>query len=108
MIGAGCYANSHCAMSCTGDGEVIITNVVAHKAAMLMELKGMSLQEACDFVINNTDNPIAGDVGMISVNKQGEVVFSFNCDRMHRASIDRRGELFVDIYQPGSMLRPGK
>lgn len=108
MIGAGCYANSHCAMSCTGDGEVIITNVVAHKAAMLMELKGMSLQEACDFVINNTDNPIAGDVGIISVNKQGEVVFSFNCDRMHRASIDRRGELFVDIYQPGSMLRPGK
>ena len=99
MIGAGCYANSNCAASCTGDGEVIITNVVAHKVALLMELKGLSLQEACDFVINNPDQPIAGDVGIISLNKQGEVVFAFNCDRMHRASIDRRGEIFVDIYK---------
>ncbi len=105
MIGAGCYANSNCASSCTGDGEVIITNVVAHKVALLMELKGLSLQEACDFVINNKDQPIAGDVGIMSLNKQGEVVFSFNCDRMHRASIDRSGKLVVDIYHTDSSLK---
>lgn len=105
MIGAGCYANSVCASSCTGDGEVIITNVIAHKVALLMELKGMTLQEACEFTINNPDQSIAGDVGMVSLNKYGEVMFSFNCDRMHRASIDRTGKLFADIYQPGSLLR---
>nr|WP_294862299.1 isoaspartyl peptidase/L-asparaginase [uncultured Fluviicola sp.] len=105
MIGAGCYADSQCALSCTGDGEVIITNVIAHKVALLMELKGMTLREACDYTINNPDQPIAGDVGIISVNRSGEIAFSFNCDRMHRASINNTGELFVDIYQQGSMLR---
>lgn len=108
MIGAGCYANSLCASSCTGDGEVIIINVIAHKVAMLMELKGMSLREACDSVVNNTEQPIAGDVGIISLNKQGEVAFSFNCDRMHRAGIDHTGKFTLDIYQEDSMLRPEK
>lgn len=105
MIGAGCYANSICASSCTGDGEVIITNVIAHKVALLMELKGMTLQEACDFTVNNPDQSIAGDVGIVSLNKYGEVAFAFNCDRMHRASIDRTGKLFADIYQIGSLLK---
>ncbi|TSJ42078.1 isoaspartyl peptidase/L-asparaginase family protein [Fluviicola chungangensis] len=106
MIGAGCYANAHCACSCTGDGELIIINVIAHRVADLLELKGMPLQEACDQVICNIDNPINGDVGMISVDIHGNVAFSFNCDRMHRAKIDHTGELVVDIYQPDSLLRP--
>lgn len=105
MIGAGCYADSNCASSCTGDGEVIITNVIAHKVALLMELKGMTLQAACDYTINNPDQPIIGDVGIVSANRYGEIAFSFNCDRMHRASIDRTGKLFVDIYQEGSLLK---
>lgn len=105
MIGAGCYANSFVASSCTGDGEVIITNVIAHKVSLLMELKGMSLEEACNYVINNPEKLIGGDVGIVSINKEGEIAFSFNCDRMHRASIAPSGELFVDIYQPGSLLR---
>lgn len=105
MIGAGCYANSNCASSCTGDGEVIITNVVAHKVAALMELKGMTLQQACDFVINNEENPLVGEIGIVSVDASGEVAFSFNCDRMHRASVDHEGKLFVDIYQSDSLLK---
>ena len=106
MIGAGCYANSHCASSCTGDGELIIINVIAHRVALLMELKGMPLQGACDHVIRNIENPINGDVGMISVDANGNVGFSFNCDRMHRAGIDHTGKLILDIYQEDSMLRP--
>lgn len=98
MIGAGCYANSWCASSCTGDGEVIIKHVVAHKVAMLMELKGLTLQAACDQTVANADLPLEGDVGIISVTKSGDVAFSFNCDRMHRASIDQAGKLTVGIY----------
>ncbi|MNJ86394.1 Isoaspartyl peptidase precursor [compost metagenome] len=108
MIGAGCYANADGASSCTGDGELIITNVIAHKVAMLQELKGISVQEACDQVIRNAENPINGDVGIISVDKKGTIAFSFNCDRMHRASIDHTGHMVVDIYQPDSLLRPDK
>ncbi|MES2557505.1 MAG: isoaspartyl peptidase/L-asparaginase [Bacteroidota bacterium] len=98
MIGAGCYANLHCASSCTGDGEVIITHLIAHKVALLMELKGMTLQSACDYIVDNADYPLPGDVGIVSVNQAGEVAFSFNCDRMHRASIDQSGKLMVNIY----------
>jgi beta-aspartyl-peptidase (threonine type) len=105
MIGAGCYANSDCASSCTGDGEVIITNVVAHKVALLTELKGLSLQEACDQVVRNVENPINGDIGIISVDKRGNIAFSFNCDRMHRASVDHTGRLIVDIYHADSSLK---
>ena len=105
MIGAGCYADDVCASSCTGDGEVIMTNVIAHKVALLMELTEMTLKEACDFIVNNTERVIQGDVGVISVDRNGNVAFSFNCDRMHRASIDHTGELIVEIYHSGSILR---
>jgi len=105
MIGAGCFADDVCASSCTGDGEVIITNVVAHKVALLVELTEMSLQEACDFIVNNTERIIPGDVGVVSVDRNGNVAFSFNCDRMHRASIDESGELYVEIYHTTSILK---
>jgi len=105
MIGAGCYANAECAASCTGDGEVIMTNLVAHKVALLMELKNIGLQEACDYTVNNAEKKIPGDVGIVSISKNGEIAFSFNCDRMHRASIDQSGELFLDIYHSNSILK---
>jgi beta-aspartyl-peptidase (threonine type) len=105
MIGAGCYANARMAASCTGDGELIIINVIAHQVAALLEFKQLSLQEACDHVIRNIENPINGEVGMISVNKLGHIAFSFNCDRMHRAGIDSEGNMTVAIYQEGSLLK---
>ncbi len=105
MIGAGCYANAQMAASCTGDGELIIINVIAHQVAALLEFKQLSLQEACDHVIRNIENPINGEVGMISVNKLGHIAFSFNCDRMHRAGIDSEGNMTVAIYQEGSLLK---
>ncbi len=105
MIGAGCYANARMAASCTGDGELIIINVIAHQVAALLEFKQLSLQEACDRVIRNIENPINGEVGMISVNKLGHIAFSFNCDRMHRAGIDSEGNMTVAIYQEGSLLK---
>lgn len=105
MIGAGCYANARMAASCTGDGELIIINVIAHQVAALLEFKQLSLQEACDHVIRNIENPINGEVGMISVNKLGHIAFSFNCDRMHRAGIDSEGKMTVAIYQEGSLLK---
>lgn len=98
LVGAGCYANELSASSCTGEGELIITSVIAHKVAMLMELKNMRVQEACDYVIRNMENPIPGDVGIISVDNKGRIAFSFNCQRMHRASIDTSGKMVVEVY----------
>ncbi len=48
MIGAGNYANNKtCAVSCTGSGEYFIRGVVAYDVSCLMELKALSLKEAC-------------------------------------------------------------
>jgi L-asparaginase / beta-aspartyl-peptidase len=100
IIGAGCYANNeNVAVSCTGEGELIITGTVAHKIAMLVELKQYSIQAACDFVVRNLEKPFLGDLGVISVDRNGDLGIAFNSERMHRAWIDRNGNLEVKIYQ---------
>src|SRR5436190_15866151 len=53
LIGAGCYANNQsCAISGTGDGEFLISGVIAHSIAFCKELTECTLQEACDYVIH--------------------------------------------------------
>lgn len=86
VIGAGNYANnSSCAVSGTGDGELLIINVIAHSIAFYMELKNCSLQDACDYVIHQRNNNAEGDIGVIAVDAKGNLGISFNSERMHRA-----------------------
>jgi beta-aspartyl-peptidase (threonine type) len=98
LIGAGCYANNQtCAVSGTGDGEILIQNVAAHSAAMLIELCNYSPLQACDLVINER-NQLTGDIGLIAVNQQGEIGISFNSERMHRAWTIGSDPVWVKIY----------
>jgi beta-aspartyl-peptidase (threonine type) len=100
IIGGGCYANNNtCAISATGDGEFIITGVVAHSISMLVELKHISLQEACDEVINKRNSNSGADMGVVSVDAQGHIGIAFNCERMHRAWVDAEGNVGVKIYK---------
>jgi beta-aspartyl-peptidase (threonine type) len=100
IIGAGCYANNQsCAISATGDGEYIITAVVAASISLYMELTGKNLQEACDYVIHERNKDTPGDMGVISIDRNGELGITFNCERMHRAWIDKDGKLSVKIYR---------
>lgn len=98
VIGSGCYAdNKSCAISGTGEGEFLITGVIAHTIAMYVELGKMTLQEACDYVIHKRNNYHKGGIGVISVSPQGEIGISFNTPIMKRAFIDATGILQVDI-----------
>jgi beta-aspartyl-peptidase (threonine type) len=100
IIGAGCYANNKtCAISATGDGEYIITGVIANTISLYTELAGKNLQEACDYVILERNKDTKGDMGVISVNTNGEIAMSFNCDRMHRAWIDAEGNMDAKVYR---------
>ncbi|MBV9963105.1 MAG: isoaspartyl peptidase/L-asparaginase, partial [Parafilimonas sp.] len=68
MIGAGCYANNKtCAVSGTGDGELLINHVIAHSISSVIEYCNYSLQQACDYIIKEKNKNINGDVGVISV-----------------------------------------
>lgn len=98
LIGAGCYANNQtCAVSGTGDGEILIRNVTSHSLSMLIEFGGYSLQEACDMVVHQR-NKLLGDVGLIAVDRNGEIGIAFNSQRMHRAWVVNGQPSQVRIY----------
>jgi beta-aspartyl-peptidase (threonine type) len=100
IIGGGCFArNDTCAVSSTGDGEFIITSVVAHTVSMCTEYMDGSLQQICDYVIHERNGDTEGDMGIIAVSKKGEIGLSFNSARMHRAWIDAKGNTGVMIYE---------
>ena len=100
IIGAGTYANNEtCAISCTGHGEFFIRSVVAYDISCLMEYKGLSLKEACDFVVMDKLVKIGGEGGLIAIDKNGNIEMPFNSEGMYRAKKSEDGELFIKIYK---------
>jgi L-asparaginase / beta-aspartyl-peptidase len=99
MIGAGTYANNEtCAVSTTGEGELHIQYVSAFHISALMEYKGLSLKEACSFLIREKCKNINGDMGLIAVDTEGNLVAEFNTPRMHRAMKSSSQNLIVEVY----------
>jgi beta-aspartyl-peptidase (threonine type) len=99
IIGGGTYANNKtCAVSGTGDGEFLINGVIAHSIASVIEYTQSTLQEACDLVIHEKNKHVEGDIGVISVNANGDIGISFNSERMHRAWMSTDVPLQVKIY----------
>jgi len=100
IIGAGTYANNRtCAVSATGTGEFFIRAVVAHDISALMEYKGLSVQEAADEVVQNKLVKLGGDGGVVAMDHDGNVAFSFNTSGMYRGWIDEDGKVTVEIYK---------
>ena len=100
VIGSGCYANNFCAVSTTGDGEYMIQYVASFHVAALMEYKGLSLAEACRFLVHEKCKDIDGDMGLIAINSMGDIWVEFNSERMHRGWRSTNEELKTFIY-PG-------
>ena len=99
MVGAGTYANNNtCAASATGDGEVNILNTVAFHLSAIVEYSKMPLQKAATYLVNEKCKDVEGDIGLIAINKNAEVAFAFNSERMHRGwkTSDAAGE--PEIY----------
>lgn len=99
VIGGGCYANNQtCAVSGTGEGEYLITGVIAHSISMMIE-QGMSLQEACDYVLFIRNKNVKADIGVISVDFQGNIGMAFNSQIMKRAWMSSSEDLQVKIFE---------
>jgi beta-aspartyl-peptidase (threonine type) len=100
LIGAGCYANNNtCAVSGTGDGEFLISGVIAHSISAAMEYAHCTVQEACDLIIHKKNKDTEGDIGVISVDAKGNFGISFNSERMHRAWMSSNEKLQVKIFK---------
>jgi beta-aspartyl-peptidase (threonine type) len=100
IIGAGTYANNEtCAISCTGHGEFFIRAVVAYDISCLMQYKGLTLAEACQFVVNDKLVKMGGEGGLIAIDAQGNIQLPFNSDGMYRAWSHADGLVQTAIYK---------
>ena len=99
VVGAGTYANNAtCAISCTGHGEYFLRAAVAHDISCLIEYKGLSLNEACDFVIKDKLKKMGGEGGLIAINALGDSCFSYNSTGMNRGMRNSEGQEIVAFY----------
>ena len=89
IIGAGTWADTSVAVSCTGVGEAFIRTVAAHSVAV--HHQHTSLEEAADRVLNDVA-PFGGRGGLIAVNAEGRVVLPFQTMLMYRG-----------LYQDGTV-----
>jgi beta-aspartyl-peptidase (threonine type) len=100
VLGGGTYAsNDSCAVSCTGDGEVIVRGALAHEVYALVKYKGLPVAEACQAAINLRDDELKGDKGMIAIDKDGNIALEFNCNLMRRAYRVAAGEPFIAMWK---------
>ena len=100
VIGAGTYASdTACAVSATGTGEYFIRLAVARTVCALVEMKGLSLQDAVDEVVQRQLSAIGGDGGVIAVAPDGQMAWSFNTSGMYRARLAQDRPLQVGIYK---------
>ena len=100
MIGVGSYAdNRTAAISCTGDGEYLIREVMAGSISAVMEHTGCTAQEACNHIIHVKNKQTEGDLGAILVDSEGNIGIAFNSKRMHRAWRTSDGDSEVKIYK---------
>ena len=83
---AGNYANQHCAISCTGVGEDIVSSGLATKIVTRVT-DGLSLTEAFKKSFDEL-KPYDGFAGAIGVSKDGEVFFAESHPKIVYASFD--------------------
>jgi beta-aspartyl-peptidase (threonine type) len=95
LIGAGTYAEDGvCAVSATGDGELIVRATLAAEIAALMRLAGLPLQEAVERAVKERLAPLRAEAGLIAVDHQGNVTMPFNTTVMHRG-MARNGDAWT-------------
>lgn len=98
VIGAGTWAGRNCAVSCTGQGEFFLRNLVAYDVAAMMKYKEMPLEEAANTVINKTLADQKGSGGLIAIDRKGNVAMPFNTNAMFRGWVKSGGQPKVEIY----------
>jgi beta-aspartyl-peptidase (threonine type) len=100
VLGGGTYAtNDACAVSCTGDGEIIMRGVLAHEVCALVKYKGLPLAEACQEALGLHDETLRGDKGMIALDPEGRVAIEFNTNVMRRAYRVGEADPYVGIFR---------
>lgn len=97
IVGAGNYADTFAAVSCSGTGEEFIRNTVARSVSARMEYGGQSLEQAADAVVFHTLKK--DDGGLIAVDRDGNLTAKYNSEGMYRGLADSKGRFEVRIFE---------
>ena len=96
IIGAGTWADSNIAISCTGTGEYFIRTGAALAVACRVKA-GAPLGQAIDEVLADIKH-LGGDGGIIAVDSSGRIETIYNSAGMKRASTDSSSSVFVATF----------
>ena len=96
VIGAGTWADSNVAVSCTGTGEYFIRTGAALAVACRVKA-GISLGQAIDEVLADVKH-LGGDGGIIAVDSTGTIEMIYNSEGMKRASVSGINEVRVATF----------
>jgi beta-aspartyl-peptidase (threonine type) len=94
--GAGTWADGHCAVSCTGQGEEFIRHAVGHEVSSGMRWGMLPLYESVEQVVASLP-PAAG--GVIAVGQEGPPVAIYSSRGMYRGLADGSGLFEVAIWE---------
>jgi L-asparaginase / beta-aspartyl-peptidase len=84
IAGLGTWADKKVAISCTGIGETFILSGGAGNVAARVLYGQATIQSACNDMIADVGD-LGGDGGVIAIDSDGQVSFSFNSPGMKRA-----------------------
>ena len=100
VLGGGTYAsNEACAVSCTGDGEIIMRGALAYEVYALVKYENLPLAEACQAAGHLHGDELRGDKGLIALDPHGNLALAFNTNVIHRTYRVGGAEPYVTIFR---------
>jgi L-asparaginase/beta-aspartyl-peptidase (threonine type) len=102
IIGAGTWADSQVAVSCTGVGEFFIRGASAYDVSARMRYGGADLGQAALASLAQV-MALGGDGGLIAIDRHGRIAMPYNSQGMKRAAAGDRTRPFVRIFEPGEI-----
>lgn len=100
VVGAGVWADSRVAVSCTGAGEMFLRCAAAVQVAHRMRFGGEPLSVAAAAALEDVRS-IGGEGGLIAVDHTGAVAMPFNSQGMKRAALSADGTIEVEVFGAG-------
>jgi len=98
--GAGVWADSRVAVSCTGSGEMFLRTAAAAQIANRMRFGDQPLAAAAAAVLDDV-RALGGEGGLIAVDDNGAVTMPFNSQGMKRAALAANGAIEVEVFGIG-------
>ena len=97
VIGAGCWADRHVAVCCTGHGEFFIRRAAAAQVSHRMRWADQSVDEACEATLAEIAE-LGGSGGIIAIDAMGNVAMPFRSTGLKRASLLPDGSIYAAAF----------